>query len=111
MPLIFPDDASGRVLRSLQAAGADMSAQYDVDFEHIFPDLGSAERFVEKVAARNGRTELTEHDGASGYYWQVRVVVRLLPRYASVTRVENELASLAESCGGRADGWGVMQGP
>jgi hypothetical protein len=88
-----------------------MSAKYDIDFEHVFPDMSSAERFVERVSALHQRTELSEYDGASGYYWQVRVVVHMVPTHAGVTRVENELESIAASCSGRSDGWGVLYSP
>ena len=33
----YPDDVNGRVLSGMRASGADMSALYDVEFEHIFP--------------------------------------------------------------------------
>ncbi len=34
--------------------------------------------------------------------------IRMTPTHAGVTRVERELAGLADSCGGCADGWGVL---
>lgn len=95
----------------MHASGAEMSLPYDVDFEHVFPDLPAAERFVQAVARIGRKTELREYNGARGYYWQVRVVVRLVLTHASVTQVEQELETIAASCGGRSDGWGVLHGP
>lgn len=104
----FPNDENGRVLADMLAAGADMAARHAIDFEHIFPDLAAAEAFGRTVAGRARRVEVAEYDGETGYYWQVRVVVRMVPTHAAVTRVERELATAAESCGGQADGWGVL---
>jgi hypothetical protein len=104
----YPDDANGRVLRGMAASGADMAAQYAIDFEHLFPDLRAAEAFERAAAAPGRRVERSEYDGRGGYYWQVRVVVRMAPTHAGITRVERELGGLADSCGGCADGWGVL---
>ncbi len=104
----YPDDANGRVLRGMAAVGADMAARYAIDFEHVFPDSRAAEAFDRAVAGPGRRVERSEYDGRAGYYWQVRVVVCMAPTHAGVTRVERELAALAESCGGLADGWGIL---
>ncbi len=104
----YPNDANGRVLLGMAASGADMAARYHIDFEHVFPDLGAAEAFERKVAGPGRRVKRSEYEGGGGYYWQVRVVVRMVPTHAGVTRVERELAGIADSCGGRADGWGVL---
>jgi hypothetical protein len=106
----YPDDANGRCLRSMEASGADMSAQYEVDFEHVFPDRAAAERFA-RLTKKHGKVELSEYDGDSSFYWQVRVVVALIPTYADISRVEQELDAIAGSCNGRADGWGILHGP
>lgn len=105
----YPDDANGRVLAGMQKSGADMSATYAIDFEHVFPEVSAAERFVREAAMPGRRVgDVNEYDGASGYYWQVRVVVRMVPTYAAVTSVEHELGEVAKACGGRTDGWGVL---
>ena len=104
----YPDDANGRVLEGMAATGADMASRYAIDFEHVFPDLRAAEAFERAVAGPGRRIEQSEYDGRSGYHWQVRVVVVMAPSHAGVTRVERELAGLAEACGGVADGWGVL---
>jgi hypothetical protein len=101
----YADDVNGRVLRSMNASGADMTVPYDVDFEHVFPDLGAAEGFRERIGKAGCRVELCEYDGASGYFWQVRVVVRMVPTHAAISSVERELGVMAEACAGRSDGW------
>ena len=73
----------------------------------MFPSLRAAEEF-ERAAGGSYRAERHEFNDRGGYSWQVRVVVRMTPTYAGVTRLERELAALADSCGGRADGWGVL---
>ena len=104
----YPDDANGGVLRSMAASGADMTIPYDVDFEHVFPKLDAAEAFGKRAAKTARRVELSEYNGASGYYWQVRVVVSMTPGHADIGRVEAELETLAEAHGGRSDGWGIL---
>jgi hypothetical protein len=104
----FPNDTNGRVLRSMQQSGADMTAKYAVDFEHVFANLDGAKDFEQRIVVKEYRTELSEYDGASGYYWQVRVIVRMVPTHSKITRMEMELATLAEACGGRSDGWGIL---
>jgi hypothetical protein len=104
----YPDDANGRVLSGMRASGANMAARYAIDFEHIFPDLQTCEEFVRRIAGRGRRVEKSEYTGRSGYYWQVRVTVRMVPTYAGITRVEQELAAVADACGGCPDGWGIL---
>ncbi|QEL13449.1 ribonuclease E inhibitor RraB [Limnoglobus roseus] len=109
----FPSDENGDVLRSMFESGMDLTAAYDIDFEHIFPDLQSAERMCERTAPLGHHPELRELNEPDytrqGFYYEVRVCVRIVPTHADITRLEQELGHLAESCGGQADGWGVLQ--
>lgn len=104
----YPDDASGRVLRGMAKSGVEISAKYDIDFEHIFADLSGAEAFEQKVKELGFQTKLREYEGRSGFYWEVQVVVRMVPTYEGVTRMEAELDRIADSYGGMANGWGVL---
>ena len=88
----YPDDVNGRVLRGMATAGSNMEARYDIDFEHIFPDLGSCEEFARRIARLGQRVETAEYDGRNGVYWEARVIVRMVPTHAEITRVERELA-------------------
>ncbi len=99
----YPDDANGRVLRSMAASGADMKIPYDVDFEHVFPKLDSAEEFGRRVAKMAARVEVSEYDGANGYYWQVLVVIRMIPSHDEISRIEAELGTMANTHDGRSD--------
>jgi hypothetical protein len=104
-----PDDATGRVLSSMRASGADMTARYDIDFEHIFPDLRAAEDFRDEFERIGHRVELSEYDDdSSKYFWQVRVVVRMVPTHAEITHIESELEAMAQALGGESDGWGIL---
>ena len=104
----FPEDANGRVLQGILAGGADMSLEYDVDFEHVFVDLASAEQFAAAAKKLKHRIELSEYDGTRSWYWQVRVVVRLIPTHSAITDTEESLGDLARSHSGEPDGWGMM---
>jgi hypothetical protein len=107
----FPEAVNGEVLRKMATRGADMSISYDVDFEHVFPDLTSAETFLRSVQKQGRSGEITEYDHAEGYHWNVRVVVNLIPTLENVSHTEAELNELAGKFLGRTDGWGIMYMP
>jgi hypothetical protein len=85
-----------------------MTVSYDIDFEHVFPDLRAAESFVRQATQKGRRIELSENDGANGYWWQVRVIVRMVPTHAGISGTEQELGALADATGGQPDGWGIL---
>lgn len=103
----FPHNATGDALRLLEARGADMSAARDIDFEHVFANLDAAEQFERTVRKEAIRTKVSEYNGDRDWYWNVQVVVQLVPTYASVTAIEEHLGDVARQCGGEPDGWGT----
>src|SRR5262249_27832469 len=103
----YPKDVNGRVLRGMRSSGYDMTAEYDIDFEYLFPDQRAAEEFMRRVAGDGRRIEQSEYAGRSGYHWEVCVVMRMVLTYADICRVEQELADVADACGGCENGWGI----
>jgi hypothetical protein len=102
----IPDDENGDVLRRMVARGDDLSRPRIVDFTHVFATEATAGAFFAKAKAE-GLFAVVEMTGtAEGLPWDVVIEHALAPSHAAVTTLELRLAAMAESFGGRADGWG-----
>lgn len=103
----FPNDDNGAVLQTLFDAGIDLTVEHDIEFMHVLPDEKAADAMQRHLRqlGLNGDVVENELDGE----FDVAVVVRMIPSHAEITRVEKQLAALAESNGGRPDGWGIEQ--
>ncbi|HTM80963.1 ribonuclease E inhibitor RraB [Asticcacaulis sp.] len=116
MPIDFPADENGDVLRSMQADGDDLSVARDIDFSLLFPDEESAKTFCVIFAEKGYEVDYgpweIDHDNVTDLNfgkWNVQVVHHMAPDHAAITAFEGELQDAATPLGGRNDGWGCFQ--
>lgn len=102
----IPDDENGKVLLGMLKGGDTLTQPRIIDYCHVFPSRALALEFVKAITEK-------EYEVCISYYederWQVIVKKHMIPEYKEVTRIEAELARLADVNGGAADGWGCMR--
>ncbi len=109
---LFEDNAE--ILRRFEADGRDLGPSRLVDFQHLFPDKASAEAFASDAALIGFSTNVKQRDlhedwsDAADFAWDVTASKEMSPTCENITEVEAMLGAIAESLGGRADGWGFF---
>ena len=94
------------VLRDIAANGRDLSVSRIVDFAHLFSDRASAQAFVAEVARLGFKAEVDKLDDRDEESWDVTASTEMVPSCEGITRIEEQLDSIARKLGGHADGWG-----
>lgn len=102
----FPEDETGDVLRRMHEAGMDLLQTHDIDFWHLFPSKCDAEAMALRCHSLGIRAEVEGNDEEGD--WDVRCVVSMVPTHEAITETELRLGRIAEECGGKADGWGML---
>ena len=112
----FPNDENGQVLKAMQEAGMDLSQPCDIEFSHLFEHEPQARSMEAEATSQGARVEvfepeeLDEEEEIEESVWDVVCVFTMVPSHKAITELETKLADIAQRLGGRADGWGVMQG-
>jgi len=109
--MTHPDDENGDVLRRLEAQGDDLTCSRDIDFTVVFPHQGSAEQFAKHFRTLGHAVSIKFSEVAAGFPWDVVVVKKMTPSHKEIGDFENTLHNVAESLGGRNDGWGCFSVP
>jgi hypothetical protein len=103
----FPDDATGEVLRDMQAHGVDFAVPHRVEFVLLFEKSEPARRCAQAIERQGGyKVVVRANDTAGGF--DVQADREMLLSYDAITQVEAELGELAAQFGGHSDGWGVL---
>jgi hypothetical protein len=108
--MTFPDDATGDVLRRMEAKGDNLSRPRDIDFTVVFPDEDSAQQFAHRFSDLGYAAFVSLTETAEGLPWDVRVVKQMAPRYEDIVAFQDSLQNVADSLGGQNDGWGCFSG-
>lgn len=103
---LFEENAA--ILRDMEANGSDLRPSRPVDFSHVFPDRASAGAFAQ-AAKREGFSTLVEEVEREEDPWDVTVSKDMIPNCENISNTEERLHALAQSCQGRADGWGFFR--
>lgn len=103
MPGEFPNDENGQVLFKLQSRGDDLSTPREINFHFVFPTRNQALGFIELIADKNVRLELSWY--AEEEKWQCTAVKVMVPQHDEISRFEARFADLAEPLQGVPDGW------
>jgi hypothetical protein len=106
-----PADENREVLRRMASDGIDLTSRRVIDFEHCFPDEGSARAFHAAIAQTVHEVRLLPPNADYREGWEVQCRVILVPTQAGITDTELTLGSLAQTFGGYPDGWGFMSNP
>lgn len=107
--LTFPDDENGDILRQMQAAGDNLDAARDMNFNFVFKVQSDAELFATKATAQDFHAEASSYPASK--MWQVVVTHPMMPTHAAITELETRLTKIAADSGGKADGWGSFIQP
>lgn len=107
-------EKNAEVLRWIARDGSDLGPPRSVDFSHLFPDQASAEAFA-REAEREGfntmiqnlRDEPEEEEPLEDP-WDVTASKVMVPSCENITETEERLSALAQTHGGRSDGWGFF---
>jgi regulator of RNase E activity RraB len=102
----FPDDSTGDALRRLYQDGSDLKKYHDIDFYFVVPSREAAEAVSNVVQQRGFTAELRKEE--EGSEWTVTCPVGVIPKYETISRIEQDLEAIAESYGGYSDGWGAF---
>jgi hypothetical protein len=109
MPLDFPDDENGDVLRRMQDNGDDFTKARDIDFTVVFPDQVSAQQFCIHFQGRGYKSSVELTHCSPELPRDVVVVNHMSPSHKKITEFEAELETTASKFGGRNDGWGCIE--
>ena len=93
-------------LGALEAEGADLALETDVQFFMYFPSEGHARSALSVIEREGHAADLhaSEHESA-GEPWVVAVHRRLAPTWENVRAARARYTSLAQELGGGFDGW------
>lgn len=105
---IFPNDATGEVLRDLQRHGVDFSRLHDIEFFLAFTNEEDAKRCAAAVdRLKQYKTRVLSNNDTGTIDVLATRTMRL--RHGDITAAEEQLAALAEAHNGVSDGWGTLQ--
>jgi Regulator of ribonuclease activity B len=108
MPISFPNDVNGDVLRRMQEHGVDFTQPRHIDFVVAFPSEDAAEAFAQEIRELGHSISIARSDCVPELPWDARIERTMIPSHAEITEFESTLTDLAERFGGRNDGWGLL---
>jgi hypothetical protein len=85
-----------------------LSRARDIDFNVVFPDDFSAEKFAEYFRKSGYKATVEFAKVKESHPWDVVIVKHMIPSHAGITDFERELQEFAETLGGYNDGWGCF---
>ena len=106
-PPQFPNDTNGDVLRRMYGGGDDLTQPRMIDFCFIFSGRREALAFAGIVEDRDKEICISYYEERG--MWEVVVKHYMVPDHSGITAMETSLAAVADSVGGKADGWGCME--
>ena len=104
----FPDDDTGDALRRLQKNGDDLTKARGIDFTVVFPTANAAEQLAEHFRNLGHKATVANSNRVPELPWDVIVIHCIAPSHAEITAFEESLQMIADSFGGRNDGWGCF---
>jgi regulator of RNase E activity RraB len=106
--LVASNNANRDTLNRMADVGMNMNVAHAIDFWLHFEKREDAEQMTSAARQKEFNVVSIEaNDEAGGF--DVQVQVELIPTLETIGETEKKLATIAERCRGRADGWGVRQ--
>jgi hypothetical protein len=109
--MIYSDDDNSYALRRLEEQGDDLTRARDIDFSVEFPVESAADRFAEHFRAQGFVASVYFEETVQEFPWNVNVVKHMTPSHQEIGNFETTLQEVAETLGGRNDGWGCFSEP
>lgn len=100
----IPNDATGDALREFVKNGSDLTKPMEIDFFVAVPSKKAGDEVVLRAKTLGFRVSL-EQDTESGD-WTCYCIKTLIPEYAEVVKIEQQLSTIAKPFGGYSDGFG-----
>ena len=104
----FPDDDTGDALRRLQKDGDDLTKVRPIDFTVVLTNANAAEQFAEHFRHLGHQVTVENSNCVTELPWDVIVVNSIAPSHAEIAAFEGSLQIVADTYGGRNDGWGCI---
>jgi Regulator of ribonuclease activity B len=104
----YPDDANGDALRRMKETGDDLSRPRDIEFTVVFPNENGAKLFANHFSVLGCKTSVEFAKTVQDFPWDVIVVKHMVPSHEEIGAFEDSLQSVADTFGGRNDGWGCF---
>jgi hypothetical protein len=101
---LYPKDENGDVLWRMARSGDDLTKSRKMDFSFIFERKDLAQKFCDQITYQGFQASLSYLEEEQS--WDAECSIDLVPTHARVTSVERSLSEIAETLGGKADGWG-----
>jgi hypothetical protein len=101
----IPDDATGQALRGIVEAGSDLSRPLKMDFFAAVPSEEMGREVERRAAALGFQTSVEQAERGT---WTCYCSKTIVPSYAVVVAIENELDAIAREFGGHIDGFGTF---
>ena len=109
--MIHPNDENGDVLRRMEAQGDNLNRARNIDFTVVFADQNAAETFAEHFRKQGYAVSVEFAETVKELPWDVVVVKHMMPSHHEITDFETTLQEVADTLGGRNDGWGCFAEP
>ena len=100
----FPDDETAKVLGQFRQCGFDLSKPLEIDFFVAVPSKRLGDQVALEVD-KLGFKPTVEQDEETGE-WTCYCTKSLIPEYAEVVKIEEELTRIAKPYHGYTDGFG-----
>jgi len=104
----YPDDANGDALRRTEESGDDLTRPREVEFTVVFPNENTAKRFADRICELGYAASAELTGTVEDFPWDVIVVKHMVPSHEEIGAFEDWLQRMADTMGGRNDGWGYL---
>lgn len=95
------------ILNNLASKGRNLGPPRPIDFEHLFPDVSSAQAFANEAQREGFLVKVWEYDAEEGS-WNATASKVMVPTCKDITETEELLGAIARMHGGHSDGWGFF---
>jgi hypothetical protein len=106
--MIHPDDDNGDVLRRMEAKGDSLTVPRNIDFTVVFREQQAADQFAEHFRKLGYVVSVDDSQTRREFPWDVVVVKHMIPSHQEIGDFERSLQVMADTLGGRNDGWGCI---
>lgn len=97
-------DATQQTLERLERDGSDLTRPMDVEFFVAVPCEHAAAHILDELKALNFSVSVEKDTETEG--WTIYCTTRIMPEYAVITSIEQQLDDIAHKVRGYIDGWG-----
>lgn len=98
-------DPDEKVLIQLKKEGSDLSKPHNIELFLYFPTKEAAQKAANKIEAKGFNAEV--YNAAEGDDWVCYTTKTMVPELQAIQKISASFNKLANSLGGKYDGWGT----